>query len=213
MLTGGEPKNLLRKTDLFHEEPRLGIARDNARRTVKESLLYQTRHIRLAEGVSVGVGVSGLLDKPLANSVLRFGGEGRPAGIRIAGECPLLSVPAVRSQNIVLLLLTHADFAGTWLPPEFKPIHENGIDCWRGELHGISLTLHSACIGKAVREGGWDLVTRQPRPVTGLVPAGSVYFCTVDGDPEVAVQTLHGSHIGDDLQLGRGELAVGFWQE
>ena len=66
-------------------------------------------------------------------------------------------------------------------------------------------------LGKAVREGGGDLLRRQPRPVRSLIPAGSVYFCSVEGDVRAAVTALHGWHAGHATALGRGELAVGFW--
>lgn len=210
VLGGGEPAVPLRADDLFAEEPRLGIARDNARRTVQEGLLYQTRHIRLKEGMAIGVEVGGLESSP-TGGVLRFGGEGRPAAVTVAGELPSLSVPTINGRRLLLMLLTHADFGGDWLPPGFTKTHENGVDVWSGELNDIALTIHAACPGKSAREGGWDLLARRPRAVTGLVPAGSVYFCTVEGDPETAAARLHGSHIGLDTQLGRGELAVGRW--
>lgn len=212
VLAGSTPKNLYRRTDLFSEEPRLGIARDNRCCTVEKGLLYQTRHIRLHEGVSIGVGVSGPATQP-ADGVLRFGGEGRPAAVRIGGACPSLPVPTLKNNQLLLMLLTHADFNGAWLPPDFVPEQHEGNDCWRGELAGVELTIHSACLGKPAREGGWDLATGRPRAVSGLIPAGSVYFCTVAGDPQQAADRLHGAHSGLDTNLGRGELAVGLWQQ
>ena len=40
------PEKVYRSSELYDEEPRLGIARNNAQRTVADGLLYQTRHLR-----------------------------------------------------------------------------------------------------------------------------------------------------------------------
>jgi len=52
---------------------------------------------------------------------------------------------------------------------------------WQGRIAEISLTLRAAVIGKALREGGWDLAQQKPRDVVSLVPAGSCYYFTVEG--------------------------------
>lgn len=214
VLVGEEPKRLYPKKALFTEEPRLGIARNNSRRTVEEGLLYQTRHIRLREGVSLGVTVDGIQpDLHPASGLLRFGGEGRPGAVTVLESPPKLEPvkPAEQYHGLLLMLLTHADFGGAWLPPGFTADERDGVKVWCGELRGVGLTIVSAALGKAVREGGWDLIGQRPRPVLGLVPAGGIYFCTVTGKLNDAIVALHGQHIGNDTQLGRGELAVGLW--
>lgn len=210
VLAGQAPVAAFAHDDLYDEEPRLGIARNNARGTVEESMLYQTRHVRLRAGVAVGVGVSGPQTLP-SGGVLRFGGEGRPAAVRIGGDCPLPE-PVLPKQGgqVLLALLTPADLGGHWLPSGFEPETRAGATVWRGELAGVALTIHAACIGKPLREGGWDLARQTPRAVVPLVPAGSVWFCTLDDPTQAAA--LHGVRIGRDTSLGRGELAVGTWQ-
>lgn len=94
---------------------------------------------------------------------------------------PALAPPVIAGHHLLLVLLTHADFGG-WLLPGFRPEIQHDVQVWRGRLHGVDLILHSAALGKAAREGGWDLLHQQPRPVVSLIPAGSVYFCTVMGD-------------------------------
>jgi CRISPR-associated protein Cmr3 len=214
VLKGEKPNHLYRKRELLVEEPRLGIARHYGRRTVEESLLYQTRHIRLHEGVALGVMVSGI-DPAFhpAGGLLRCGGEGRLGAVTVL-EPPqdsLFAPPQPVANRLLLVLLTHADFSGGWLPPGFKAEKENGIHIWQGEINKIKLTIQAAAVGKLVREGGWDLSKQRPRPVIGLVPAGSAYFCTVDGDPQMAVTALHSKSIGNNTELGHGELAVGLW--
>ena len=216
----GEPideKNWRAHKSLVDAEPRLGIGRDNQTGTVKEGLLYQTQHIRPrhSAGLSVGMTVNGLNTENLPeHGVSRLGGEGRPAGWQ-RNAATAITLPVVQKQTeargLVLLLLTPARFAQGWLPDGFVPVKKGDTDCWQGELGGIRLTLLCAVTGKPVREGGWDLVGKQPRALQSLVPAGSCYFCEVEGDMAHAQGTLHGLKIGADTVLGRGEIAVGYW--
>ncbi len=46
-----DPKHWITGSDLWVEEPRVGIARDNKTRSVEQGKLYQTKHIRLVDGV------------------------------------------------------------------------------------------------------------------------------------------------------------------
>lgn len=216
---GGQPPNGVIATQrLYVEEPRLGIARDNMRRTGRDGLLYQTRHVRPHPELAIGAETRGLpAERYPESGVMRFGGEGRPSLVRLSEALSdRLPAPLIQGPNLLLMLLTHADFGSgeeCWRPPGFEPIERDGTRVWQGDLRGIGLTLECAVIGKAAREGGWDLARECPRPVRSLVPAGSVYFCTLaDGiDVDMAIKALHGQHIGQDIALGRGELAVGTW--
>ncbi|TVR63992.1 MAG: hypothetical protein EA420_06110 [Candidatus Competibacteraceae bacterium] len=213
VLSGQFPEKVYRSSELYDVEPRLGIARNNARRTANDGLLYQTRHLRPRPELSIGVTVSGIpADSHPECGVIRFGGEGRPSAVTVDDAPPRLTPLEIHGQNMLLMLLTHADFGGGWLLPGFKPDTQGDVKVWRGQLHGVELMLHSAVLGKAAREGGWDLLRKQPRPVRSLIPAGSVYFCTVTGDARAAATALHGGHVGCDTALGRGELAVGLWK-
>jgi CRISPR-associated protein Cmr3 len=212
VLQGQFPETIYRASDLYAEESRLGIARDPARRTAAEGLLYHTRHLRPRPELAIGVTVSGIpAELHPARDVTRFGGEGRASAVTVDDACPLPPAPKIVGSNLLLVLLTHADFGGGWQPPGFAPVTQDDVRVWRGLLNGVELTLHSPVLGKAVREGGWDLLRQEPRPVKSLIPAGSVYFCSVEGDVRAAVTALHGRHAGHATALGRGELAVGFW--
>ena len=212
VLQGQVPEIIYRSSDLYAEESRLGIARNNEKRTAAEGLLYHTRHLRPQPELAIGVTVSGIpVELHPARGVTRFGGEGRAGAVTVDDAHPLPPVSKIGGSNLLLVLLTHADFGGQWLLPGFTPGEQDGVRVWRGRLCDIDLILHSAVLGKAVREGGWDLLRRQPRPVRSLIPAGSVYFCSVEGDVRAAVTALHGRQAGHATALGRGELAVGFW--
>ena len=217
VLSGEFPQTVYYAKDLYDTEPRLGIARNHAQRTAADGLLYQTRHVRPRLELAIGAIVSGIAPELHPDQgVIRFGGEGRASAVTVETTVPQWTPPVITGGRLLLALLTHADFGGDellpgWLLPGFAPDRQGDVSVWRGQLHGIDLILHSAVLGKAAREGGWDLLHQQPRPVVSLIPAGSVYFCTVVGDPKAAIDALHGQHIGSDTALGRGELAVGLW--
>lgn len=199
---------------LWSGEERLGIGRDTRRRANIEGLLYQTRHIRLHEGISLGVEVRGIEDKfQPTEEVVRLGGEGRFSAIAVSAvpRAPL-AVPIPASNRLLLVLLTPADFSNQNDNADWKPagfLQKGGV--WRWELEGATLRLVSAILGKTVREGGWDMANHRPRPLRSLVPAGSCYYCEVEGDVSSAVEQLHGRKIGRETELGRGEIAVGVW--
>jgi CRISPR-associated protein Cmr3 len=210
-LGGGMPdaKAIIPNDDLYDSEERLGIGRDNDKRTVQEGLLYQTNHVRPKHGVSIGIVVKGLAtDNVPETGTTRLGAEGRLASWQREAIKPL---PAAKSngERIMLLLLTHARFQHGWLPDGFeKKTIDEGQTVWDGEIQGVALRLISAVVGKPLREGGWDLVSGMPRTMDSLVPAGSCYFFEkIGGD----AGKLNGLQIGLDTDHGRGEIAIGTW--
>lgn len=208
---------------LYQDEARLGIARDNAQRTVLKSKLYQTRHIRLHKNVRFELDVRNLPDNyAFEQRLSRLGGEGRLAQMQLTtydDDFPHAPSNPQTSTGIFLHLLTPARFGckqAEWLLPgkeeHWKQEQRQGRMVWRGELNGIRLTLHSMVSGRAHREGGWDMARRSPRPVQSFLPAGTTWYCTLDDNNyAAAIDALHGKQIGREQQLGRGLLAVGLW--
>ncbi len=215
VLSGDLPQRVVREAQLSSAEQRLGIALDANKRSAEEGKLYQTVHARIHADVEIGIVVDGLpdaLDGKL-NQVLRLGGEGRFASVE-AGRAPSLPEAAkpANSTGLLLMLCTAADFNGEWLLPGFvAQADAQGATVWRGELAETRLTVRCAVLGKAQREGGWDLHKHRSRAAVSLIPAGSIYFCEVEGDPVQAARRLNGVKVGNESALGRGELAVGFW--
>ena len=209
------------KEYLYTSEPRVGIARNNQTRTVEVGRLFQTQHLRMSEGVSLDLEVSGLDAGEITNRWMsRLGGEGRLASINVIDKPPRMKAPTAESDaiGIILYLLTDAYLSaepasGAWSPlPGFKREEKEGSTVWIGALGGIELCLHSAITGKPVREGGWSLQKRQPRALKSLTPAGSCWYCTVENTSlQQAINELHDYHIGEETILGRGLLAVGLW--
>lgn len=201
VFNGDVPTDFLVADDVFLREARAGIGRDNKKSVVNEGQLYFTRHIRLKEGITFGMGVSGAENLP-DGCMVRLGGEGRLARIAVGNSPSILSTPAVVGQpkGLVLTLLTHADFNGK-VEPAWRDIHPQ-------------FKLTTACIGKPVREGGWDYALRQPKVLKSLVPAGSCYFLEIDNDDLASVisKFKDNTHIGQRTAFGYGEIAVSLWQ-
>lgn len=226
VLSGAKPKadDVYESKQLFSQESRLGIARDNETRTVNEKMLYQSKHIRPVDDLTIEIDVCGVPDQLINKRVLRLGAEGRMAGVQLVETGAAQGLPDAptvtsKTKGILLVLVTAANFAeGEWLPPGFVDNTVAGETLeptrWSGEISEIKLTLHAAVIGKAQREGGWNVAEHKPRAVESLIPAGSCFYCTVDGgDIQAAVDKLHGKAIGNQTKLGRGRIVCGLWNE
>lgn len=185
LLKGLPPLNheVISPAQLWSEEPRLGIGRDNARRGVQEGLLYQTRHLRLRPGVALELHLAGLPDASLlpAQATLRLGGEGRQAALRVQ-QAPLSlpTGPAIApGARFVLHHLTPSACAAglpAGIAPGFMRRQHEGADCWEGELAGRPLRILAAACTRPLREGGWDLAQHQARPVQSLLAPGSALY-------------------------------------
>ena len=233
LLAGKTPsaQQVLDFDDLCSHEPRLGIARDRHTRTVEPGMLYQTRHLRPRDGLSIDLALNGLTPEhiPGTGTLLRLGGEGRLASLQsINAPCPVAAIkPRAAHHGLIVILLTAADLGDNWLPPGFSadPGPASG-QSWSGELHGVQLRIRGATIGRAQRQGGWNQAAGQPRPVRSLLPAGSAWYCELadagsnsQDELQTAIDSLHGKQItntpatGDSYhhRLGHGRIAVGLW--
>ncbi len=217
VLKGKFPQRAYSQDELFVGEIRTGIARDNSTRTVEDGMLYFTRHIRLRDRISFGLGVSGLKEG-ITPAITRLGGEGRLAVLECVQEqTPEEPAPQGGEQGLILTLLTHGDFGGNWFPDELKKEKSDQKAIWKGLIKGhkdaaIHVEIVTACLGKAVREGGWDYKAKAPKPLVSLVPAGSSYFVKVKGDLNDAIDALRGTKIGNRTKFGYGEIAAGLWK-
>ena len=206
--------------DLFSLEPRLGIARNNQQRQVLEGKLYQTQHLRLKAEIDVQLEIHDLPDALLAmanqanSPVLRLGGEGRMASLNSQNSAlDLPDLKPINQDSFVIHFMTAADFNGQMFPADFTKQQNNGQTVWQGQINGIECQIEAAVIGKAHREGGWDMQNHQPHPVKSYIPAGSAWFCrlTKNHDWQTLKQQLHGQSIGNDSAFGRGQILIGHW--
>ena len=225
-LFADNPDDPEEKDALADLEPKVGLGRDNALRQHKDGMLYSIATVRLRERVELAMVVAGI-DTDLHPSgpfIQRLGGEGKLAKISISESPAWPTMPKLTPKagklRFKLVLTTPVYFKERWRPAGFELRESVG---WQGSWPAIAanrkaieladVTLVSACIGKAVRIGGWDLAANAPRPLEGFIPAGSVYFCEIDTGRAENVAALHGGHIGLYCEYGFGHVLVGTWEE
>ena len=95
------PDDIVSSRTLWSDEPRIGLERNPDTRTAEEGLLYSTRHVRLACGVSLGVRIGGLPPDwgPPFGRTLSFGGESRTAACRQWNAALSLDAPLSTTTN------------------------------------------------------------------------------------------------------------------
>jgi CRISPR-associated protein Cmr3 len=200
-------------------EPKMGLARDNLKKTAKEGNLYAIAPVRPTHAVQIAVSVEGLKESlyPPDIFVQRLGGEGKMASVTVEpGDWKLPKPDISEDENEIrfkIVCITPADMPGDgWLPDEdFRDSEsEEGIG-WMVNAHGASFEIISACIGKPFRQGGWNHAIRFPRPLCSFVPPGSVYFCRAAINQKSNVLALHGEKLGRQTEYGFGLVLVGCW--
>jgi CRISPR-associated protein Cmr3 len=195
--------------ELWAEERRIGLTRNQITRTAEEGLLYSTRHVRPTRGVSLGVllhGLPGDWSCPTGECFL-LGGEGRMVEGREWETRPEVHPPWDR-------IRADGRFALIAITPLRLP---HGVFEGRSPLEGFGRArVVSACAERPARIGGWDSLNRRPLQQRSVLPAGSVLFCQADtpsdlAEPRDAIGGLCG--VGEGQAAGFGRVAVGTWKE
>lgn len=203
-----QPEALVARKALWQEEARIGIARDNHRRTAKDGMLYTSRHVRLTPKVSLGVEITGLAANwSTPTGVLPLGGESRLAECNAWPQALAIKAPReaiTASGRLLLVALTPLDL-------------EADLALGRQPLHDLAgARVISACLGRPLRIGGWDSLARRPLPLQSFLPAGSVLFCELP-DPialEACLTAGDGlARLGARQRWGYGLVALGTWSD
>lgn len=227
-------KELVRLKDIVALEPRIGIEINKKTRTAEATRLVNTVHARLRDGIEVAARVSGFSGGPNQGNV-HFGGEGRMASFHAVdeigdppGAC-CTPDPTKKDNRITITFVTAAAFGGDWRDSRWTrnwayETASNGADGWvLNLLNDITVLVECACVPPYVYEGGYEAASGEDRAVHALLPAGSVWFCEVLAwrragcdatvfDLNDLITRLHGKQLGSERELGRGEIAVGFWR-
>ena len=206
------PKDVVPADALWRIEPRVGLERQWPSRTAKEGALYSPGYVRLMSDVRLAMGIRQLPEGWSVPSCISLGGESRMAycdpvdGSLALPECPFDLIE--RTGRVAVILLNHACLAS---PDDARQAWPMPGDALPG-MAGVRVT--SACVGHPVAIGGWDGQRREPLPLLPFVPAGSVWFCEVDGTASIdTILKHHGGCIGSRTEYGFGQIALGVWPE
>ncbi len=186
--------------ELFQRENRLGIGRDDARRTTEESLLYEIEFIRPRSEVGLLVEVSGYDGWP-ERGVLRIGGEGRAAQFEQVEALPWPGPPEPLPPRFKVYFATAAWFDGGWQPA-------NGS--WTRFFSG-PVRLVAAALGRYESVGGYDWAGNTHKPSRRFIPAGCVYWFESDGEARLRPDLVLGA-VTDCAMGTQYEAAIGFGQ-
>lgn len=203
------PEELISETTLWSEEPRTGIQRNLKTRTAGERMLYSSRHFRLREGTTLVVTASGLPpDWPVPSGAYPFGGESRLAYWREWSGDLNLKMPVDRicdEGRFILIALTPLDLSHEVRLGQI-PLDDLG-----------EIQVKTACMDRPIRIGGWDSLSRQPRPMRSYVPPGTVFFCECQDKMALrsAIDQMGDRMpvVGETSDAGFGCVALGTWTE
>jgi CRISPR-associated protein Cmr3 len=222
--------HLLRSSDLWQTDPRLGIALESGRGTVQTGMLYTAETVALRResrdaatgkeyhdvGLFVGVdGADGLMPQ---EGLLRFGGDGRGAAVvPCSVPPPKPDWPRINHEKrFRLILATPGLFEHGWRLPG---LDANGI--WRGP-DGCVAKLVAASVNRADVISGWDLARWSqtdesgqkkggPKTAFRVAPTGSVYwFEALQGKFEAFGKRATEGFWAISSYPGRGRQAEGF---
>jgi CRISPR-associated protein Cmr3 len=196
--------------ELWKIEHRIGLIRNEKTCHAEEGALYSPAYIRLAKGVELGVGLSGLptdIGSTLPE-LFPLGGESRLAqcecALQFTGDLPFPA--ALAKEEFSSNAEGNVHFTVLTLTPLSAFINI------ATEL-GKNVEVVSASIGKPLKIGGWDSLKREPIPLEPFQPAGSVWFCRAPAADFPAVLQRHGTWLGERRHTahGYGQIIIGHW--
>ncbi len=160
---------LLRASDLWALDSRIGIGMDAVTRTVEQGKLFSAQAVAMKPNTGFLIATSGC--QPPVSGLLRFGGDGRAAHISpVQMELPQPDYEAICTARRCRIVLTSPGlFVEGW---KLTGANLASSFC----LGGVRARLVSACVPRAETVSGWDLAKGQPKAAQRVAPTGSVYW-------------------------------------
>lgn len=204
VLAGGLPAaaDVLKRTDLWCNEPRVGIGLDSNSRQVETGQLYMASHVRPRKGVRLYLRVAGASAEDFPEGLHPLAGEHRMAAFRATEEVALPTTPDTLGRE--------TDGSIRYLVVLLSPCLLERLPEPGESLPGLPGRVVSACLGRGQTIGGWDSCKKRPIAMHPAVPAGSLWYLTASeavGD----LRDVHGTHIGAAQAWGFGQMLVGTW--
>jgi CRISPR-associated protein Cmr3 len=166
-LSGQHPSKVTQIKKRILNEPKIGIKIDCDTGTTEESMIYQSRMLRI-DGISIVIGYEGI---ELANEgLIQIGGERRAGYFKHIDNEINLESPKKEATYARIYLSTPAVFNGGWCP---SFVDESSLEC---SFDDSSYKLVAAAVGKYGNIGGYDIKSGMPMHMYRVVPSGSVYY-------------------------------------
>lgn len=183
--------DLLKTSDLYVFETRVGIFRDEQTRTVGEASLYNPTFVRLKQGVGLLVGLSGLPEDWEIPSLFSMGGESRMARCaRISGE-PFEQLAGNASGRLLVSITPVISQSEDW----HGPGPGDDASCLDPGLKG---TVESVACARPVLVPSWDSIKGKGHPRSQLlaIPPGTVWWLSnsdsISGIQQIGARRRHG---------------------
>ncbi|MCP9469919.1 MAG: type III-B CRISPR module-associated protein Cmr3 [Nitrospira sp.] len=175
--------HLVRSSDLWALDTRVGVGLDPAKRSAAEGKLFTVQAIAMRKqhhghGCDGDVGFLAEVEGATIPDelMLRLGGDGRAARACLVSSIPSepdLPEQIVQARRCRLILTSPGIFAGGWLPTGAA---QNDTGEIRFELHGVRARLVCAAVPRAEVISGWNLAKWRPKPAQRVAPTGSIYW-------------------------------------
>jgi CRISPR-associated protein Cmr3 len=223
----GKPEPLQTEPDskFFTCESRMGIARNEVRRTTEEGALYEVEFIRPHNDVGLFVEVEGYDGWP-QTGIMRIGGEGRGARFEQVSSFPLPSPSMGEGKGEGEKKKAHSasSSVSSWptppnpLPSRFliyfaTPTYfSNGWqpDRWEKFFDG-EVKLQAAALNRFQSLGGFDWAKNDHKPARRYVPAGAVYFFESAGQARLKPGLTQNAVTDTGAEIGFGQILVEEW--
>lgn len=184
---------------LFTRESRMGIARNDARRTAEEGALYEAEFIRPYKDVGLLLEVKGYDGWP-QSGVMRIGGEGRAARFEQVTKVSSWLTPVTPLwQNFLVYFATPTYFSNGWQPDKWEKFFD-------GEVK-----LQAAAFNRFQSLGGFDWAKNDHKPARRYVPAGAVYFFTTENEARLKPGLVQNAITDFGAQIGFGQVLIERW--
>lgn len=202
-LNGASPAHPIAINEYLSSEPKVGIGRDNTRRSVSEGELFRVDMKRLlpdkhdrATKIVVEFDFEGW--NPTETQIGKMGGEGKVVSCEFdhSDSISTPSFPDLKPNEqgkyrFKLYLSTPAIFKNGWFPGWVEKDH-------KGKFNGVSVQMLAAATDRAIPIGGWDLKEKEPKVMYKAIPAGAVYcFETAVENAEIIKNAFHGKSVSD----------------
>lgn len=174
--------HLVRTTDLWGLDTRVGVGLDPAKRSAAEGKLFTVQAVAMRKQYHANgghdVGFLATVEGAVIPDglMLRFGGDGRAARASLLDSVPSepdLAEQIVRARRCRMILTSPGIFPDGWLPTGAAPTETGEI---RFELQGVRARLACAAGPRPEFISGWDLAKRAPKPAQRVAPTGSIYW-------------------------------------